>query len=256
MNIYDLVARAAFVACALLSLFLGNASAASFDCAEQMDKAQGAKILPLVESKYRSVKDLTSEFLQQSLFAGLERRETSKGHLYFAKPGMMDWVYEQPEAQRFVTDGKTVWYYQPGFNQVTVTDFSTSFSSQVPVTFLLGVGSLSDSFELASACKTGEGILLELHPKRTDDNLSKFYLLVRASDYAPSGARVLDVGGNETQILLLGVEINKGTAGRRFTFDIPRGADVIDQRSLPQAERSSSISEATIVESPSKGADH
>ena len=206
-----------------------GAGAAPFDCREEVPGAN-EKLLSQVEARYREVSVLQAEFFQSSFLIGVDRSEVSKGSVFFKKPGMMDWVYNEPEKQRFVSDGKTIWYYQPALNQTTITEFKNTFETELPVTFLLGIGSLVDSFNLKRACLGEEGIVLELQPKKSEGNLSGFSLLVNPRDYSPLGARTLDAGGNETTILLMKVVVNPPKFEHPFTFDIPRGVDIIDKR--------------------------
>ncbi|HQH27291.1 MAG TPA: outer-membrane lipoprotein carrier protein LolA, partial [Oligoflexia bacterium] len=80
------------------------------------------------------------------------------------------------------------------------------------------------------ACAAAAGTVLELAPLRPDPNLQQFYLLVDKVRHAPLGARVIDIGGNETVISLSGAVFDAPVAEERFKFQIPRGADVIDKR--------------------------
>lgn len=212
----------------VVCLSAAPAQSASFECREALSPDQ--KLLTDVEKRYRDVSDLSAQFFQQSLFIGLDKSEASRGEVHFKKPGMMDWNYAEPDKQRFISDAKTVWFYQPELNQVTITDFTNTFESDLPVTFLIGIGSLHESFDLQKACKGDEGIILELQPKRSEGTLSNFFLLVRADDYSPVGARTLDVGGNETTIMLVNPKYNEKLSDHQFRFEIPRGSDIIDQR--------------------------
>lgn len=236
-----------------LALFLllmpALAKASAFECSGDLDSGLKANLLNLAEKKYREISGLRAQFIQQSLFAGWDKKDFSKGTVVFKRPGMMDWSYEQPEAQRFVSDGHVVWFYQPSFNQVAITDFENSFSSDVPYTFLLGIGSLVKSFSLQSACKTGEGIMVQLQPKEADKNLSQFYLLLRASDYAPIGAKIRDVGGTETTFMFINEIFNPNLQSEQFVFEIPKGVDVLDSR---KEFTHSKVSESDLVGSASE----
>jgi outer membrane lipoprotein carrier protein len=203
-------------------------AADEFNCVGELPENLKNSLISKVEARYLEVNSLVAAFSQRSTFIGLEKQQSSSGRLSFLRPGMMDWVYQQPEEQRFVADGATLWFFQPALDQVTVGDFKNSFSSDLPVTFLLGLGKLSNAFSMKNACKTVSGILLDLRPK--DENLESFALLVRANDYTPIGARILDAGGNETSILFAELQINSPLKKEQFSFVIPQGIDVIDQR--------------------------
>lgn len=201
-----------------------------FECEKELKPNEQSGILGSVEKRYSAFSDLKAKFIQNSFFAGLAKHSVSKGTVLFKRPGMMDWNYEQPDRQRFVTDGKTLWFYQPDLNQVTLGDFSQSFSSDLPISFLLGVGRLQENFSVGNACYSSEGIVLKLKPMKPDPNLEEFYLLLRKSDRIPIGARIIDVAGNETSITFQEVELEVQLKSQAFTFNIPEGVDIIDKR--------------------------
>lgn len=199
-------------------------------CAQVIPEKEYESLLKSVENRYGEISDVAANFVQRSFFLGLSRTVKSRGTVYFKRPGMMDWSYEEPEKQRFVGDGTFLWFFQPALNQVTVTDFKSSFSSDLPVSFLIGVGSIREQFSLRSACRNGEEIELKLESKKPDPNLDDFTLWLRSSDYTPIGANVVDVSGNETQINMHEIIINSNLPEERFKFEIPAGVDIIDQR--------------------------
>lgn len=201
-----------------------------FSCEGSIKAEQRNKLLPAIESAYRTIGDLRAQFVQRSYFAGLDKSEYSKGAVSFKKPGMMDWDYQEPEKQRFVADGKTLWFYQPELRQVTINDFERAFSSDIPVSFLLGLGSLQENFSLQQACRSERGLALELTPQKPDSTLQRFFLTVEPTSYLPVAAKVVDISGNETTITLINSEINKGISEQQFVFAAPQGVDVIDQR--------------------------
>lgn len=221
-----------------------------FECSAELATTKQAKLLDSVEQRYRAVKSVSADFEQQSYFAGLDQIETSQGQVVFKTPGKMDWQYVAPQRQRFVADGKTLWFFQEEENQVTLGDFEESFRSDLPVSFLLGVGTLQESFSLKSACRAGEYLLAKLEPKTTDPGLQAFMLLVRPKDYVPVGAKILDVGGNETAIVLTDIKLNKSVQDARFKFSIPMGVDIIDRRKRVQLKTTVIESDVAQVDSP------
>jgi len=220
--------------CSLIfSLKTGSAVADELNCATKAS----VKITTLdgIEKRYKTFSSLKASFVQTSYFVGLDKREQSKGEVLFQKPGKMSWNYMDPTPQSFISDGKSISFYQPKLNQVTLSDFKESFSSEVPVTFLLGIGSLQASFEAVGSCKADGGLLIELKPKKTDATLSNFYLLVDEKELTPLGAKVIDLGGNETTIRLIGPVFDSAIPASQFLFSIPKGVDVIDNRGPSQA---------------------
>ncbi len=215
----------------LLSLFTAEASAeeGAFKCGAKLSATQSKGLLAAIEKRYHDFKDLSAEFRQRSYFIGLSNTVESTGSIRFKKPGMMDWNYLTPDKQRFIADGKTLWFYQPKQNQVTMGEFKDSFSSKLPVSFLLGIGKLQERFTLESACSSKLGTVAKLKGL-ADKNLDEFYLLVDKKSHLPRGAKIVDIGGNETEIVFENISFKDAHLAKSFQFDIPRGVDIIDQR--------------------------
>jgi outer membrane lipoprotein carrier protein len=199
----------------------------AFSCAEIENSGVKNTILHTVQESYHNVKGLEADFFQSSSLLGMEERVVSEGSLKFLKPGMMDWQYTEPTPQRFVTDGKEVWYYEPGVNQVTVGSLSGTFSSDIPVSFLLGIGDLSKSFEVENVCKNEQGILIALLPGEDEQSLKTFYLLVDKDSYLPIGAKLIDVGDTSTEFLFQKSKTEVSLSEDDFKFSPPAGVDIV-----------------------------
>lgn len=230
-----------FAACAALLLSQQARSAAAAEdsspfasllCPDAAQRKEEENLLEKVEKRYAEISDLSAKFLQQSYFLGSDETKESGGTVYFKRPGKMDWVYNPPEEQRFTSDGSTVWWYQPKDNQIVLRDLKQSFTSDVPVSFLLGVGKLRESFKFAAKCSVGRGTLISLLPLHANASLDRFFLLVDKKDYSPLGARIVDAGGNETSIIFDTPKLNSGIDGSHFQQSIPKGTDIIDERSF------------------------
>ncbi len=229
------------------------AHATTFTCIgrEALDNAELNRTLLAVEKRYASIKDLSAAFHQQSTFTGLNQTKASTGVVFFRSPGMMNWEYTKPVPQIFVGDGTVLWFYQPDLNQVTLSDFKRSFSTELPVSFLLGLGKVGDNFKAERGCRFENLLLVELVPLSPDPNLSAFHLLVDAKDHTPRGAKVIDVGGNETTILFEEVKLNSNVPLDRFAFTVPKGVDVIDNRvatgPTDSSKRGNTVTESDLV---------
>ena len=117
---------------AVLYFFLSAApshAAGEFACVSELQPEVSKTLVAAVEAQYKEFSELTAKFTQYSFFIGLGRKKEikSEGTVAFKKPGKMSWEYKTPEAQSFVTDGDTLWFYQPDLKQVTLGDFKKSF---------------------------------------------------------------------------------------------------------------------------------
>ena len=200
----------------------------AFTCISPISIKEKTNLLEEVAANFNALSSLKADFEQNSILLGFSQSNSSKGQLIFKKIGMMDWHYISPEEQRFITDGKTVWFYQKALNQVTISNFKNTFSTDLPVSFLLGLSSLDKEFKLKSTCMTYLGQVLKLEPVKQDPNLSKFELVVDSNSKSPLAVKVTDVGGNDTEIILKNVRRDINIDNAKFEYRIPRGVDVIN----------------------------
>lgn len=202
----------------------------AFKCTASIDGSAQSELVAAIEKQYTTIDSLEAKFEQRSYVLAQNRETIDRGTVAFRKPGKMNWEYQAPNAQSFITDGTVLWYFQPQLNQVELRDFTRSFQSDLPVSFLLGIGRLSESFTLKSACRSTQGVIAEFLAKRAESNLQEFSLLVDPATHTPLGARIIDVGGNETEILFASLQTNTAVSESKFTFEIPKGTDIIDSR--------------------------
>ena len=70
--------------------------------------------LSFIQQRYQSISSFTGEFVQTSIRNDEDSIPVvAEGKVSFLRPGKMRWEYETPEEQLLVTDGKTVWLYDP-----------------------------------------------------------------------------------------------------------------------------------------------
>jgi outer membrane lipoprotein carrier protein len=187
-----------------------------------------------VQSHYDAVKDLEAHFDQVThsiAFAGSSAgEERSSGEVIFAKPGRMRWSYEKPEKSLVVSDGDTLWLYDPSAHQVQVMPVGKGFLSGAAIEFLLGEGRIEKSFEVkAQGCGSDEVELL-LQPRK-DATYEHLELDVDPTTGAIRESVVVDLFGNRTEVRFSDVHENRGVAASVFHFEPPAGTQVLELKS-------------------------
>ena len=227
--------------CALFFPIVVAAQLQVFECARHkaLTKAELNGAVDAVQKRYAALSGFNSDFVQYSFLAALEVSELSSGKVVFSKPGKMRWEYEKPDQQLFITKDQTLWLYQPADKQVLIDNFSAAFSSDLPVSFLMGLGDLSSAFKAVSGCKSEDGLVLELAPKGAtstkEEGLKTMKLLVSPKDYTPNGAQIYDVAGNINSFVFGKLEPNPEIEASTFAAQFPPGTDVIDRREAHQS---------------------
>jgi outer membrane lipoprotein carrier protein len=76
-------------------------------------------LLQRTQTAYQALAGFQGEFQQEDREPS-GRVLTAKGKIAYRKPGQMRWEYAAPNEQLLVTDGTTVWLFDPLLENVTV----------------------------------------------------------------------------------------------------------------------------------------
>jgi outer membrane lipoprotein carrier protein len=202
----------------------------------------GQTVLVEIQKRYESTNDLEASFLQEYIGKVMKRPQRGEGKVFLKKKGMMRWDYRVPN-QRLISNGLTLWYFQPEENQVFVSDISKVIKEKTPLAFLAGEGDLSQDFKLLnfneSISQKEENFVLELAPKEPDAALSKLTLTVDKKTYYVVQADVFDGLGNVTRTRFIDIKTNAGLSNSFFQFTIPPGTEVIKMQgsTAPSAKK-------------------
>lgn len=213
----------------------GWAQLRAFECGAKpktITQADAQELLDQVQQRYQQVSALKANFTQQSYLAALDMIETSNGQVLFSQPGKMRWDYESPTEQVFIIQDETIWFHQPEQRQLSIDRVRRVLLADLPVSFLFGIGNLSERFKIKLACQNSAGAVLQMEPLNTaGGELQSFKLLVDPSTKLPTGGAVTTVGGNITALLLEKLQLLTQRIGSEsFELDLPAGTDIIDRR--------------------------
>jgi len=192
--------------------------------------ATGQEVLNEIQNRYEKTNDFEANFMQEYIGKVMKQANKGEGKVYFKKKGMMRWDYTVPN-QKLISDGHTLWYYQPEEKQVLVSDISKVLKEKTPLAFLAGEGNLGRDFNLLnlneSVSQKEDNYVVELAPKEPLATLSKLILTVDKKTYIVLQADVVDGLGNVTRTRFIETKTNVGLSNSFFQFTIPPGTDVI-----------------------------
>jgi len=157
-----------------------------------------------------------SAHFRQSLRFSDGSKQLYRGELDVLPPGRFRWRYIEPFEQLFVSDGFTIWHYEPDLMQVSVLREMTDVD---PVVMRL----------LGGRIDVGDVHLIEAHPGEHRYHVrlateTKVWIGVQDGrlDYVEGH----DVLGNINRISLENVSLQTPDVGR-FVFVAPEGVDVV-----------------------------
>ena len=143
----------------------------------------------------------------------------------------MRWLYEAPEEQLLVTNGKTMWLYDPLLENVTVQKLE-KITEGTALSFLLGLGNLQTDFihrEISKNLLSGQdGLIVELEPKKSTANLAFIQLNVHPETYNLQTIALMDQQDNYRTIQLMNMKYNLEIEDNFFEFTVTNDMEVIE----------------------------
>jgi len=159
--------------------------------------------------------------------------ETSTGKVYMQNPGRYRWEYAEPYVQLLITDSQTLWIYDKDLEQVTIKDVSQAIDN-TPAAIISGKKNINENFVVVNMGMIEGYDWIELTPRDIENQ----YRSVRIGfDKNNLGMMILnDNLGQITRIDFLNPERNQRFGGPLFTFEMPQGVDVIDERQTEKTD--------------------
>ncbi len=187
-----------------------------------------ATIVKKLQARYDETRAFKAKFVQEMKVASLGVSDKADGTVVFKKPGKMRWDFQAPTAQQIISDGTTLWISQPDDRQVLKAPFKGAFVSTTPVSFLLGVGRITDDFRPeadARGCSSAN-LYVRLVAKSSEDIGAVSFGVDRAT-YDIVEAAVTDPLGNVTTLSFSEIARNIDVPDATFEFVVPAGVDVL-----------------------------
>ena len=203
-------------------LFLGSVSQL---IAEEND------LIKVIQKQYQSIRSFSGRFIQSSHLADTETGpKIAEGLVSYKRPGKMHWLYESPEEQLLVTNGQTIWLYDPLLENVTVQKLE-KITEGTALSFLLGLGDLKVDFTQREISKNliidQEGLILELKPKKNTANLAFIQLNVHPETFNLQAIALIDQQDNYRIIQLMNMKYNIEIEDKFFEFIVTNDMEVI-----------------------------
>ncbi|WP_439888564.1 outer membrane lipoprotein chaperone LolA [Pseudomonas sp. MBLB4123] len=169
---------------------------------------------------------LTARFSQLTLDGSGTQLQETAGQLALKRPGLFRWHTDEPMEQLLVSNGEKVWLYDPDLEQVTIQTLDQRLT-HTPALLLSGdVSKISENFEISHK-EGGSVVDFTLKPKAKDSLFDSLRLSFRSG--VLNDMQLIDSIGQRTNILFLNVQMNESLDDGQFSFDIPEGADVIQE---------------------------
>ena len=164
---------------------------------------------------------LSAQFEQHMVDANGVELQQSNGLFQVAKPNSLRWIVEQPMPQQVISDGNSLWVYDPNIEQVMVQPFTGDIQS-APAMLFSGDLQALDSAYLVEQLSAGSFLLT------AEQGTSLFSSVqIDFDNLLPTFIALTDNLGQVTRISFSELEYNPPLGADLFVFEIPLGVDVI-----------------------------
>ncbi|MBE4157755.1 outer membrane lipoprotein chaperone LolA [Vibrio parahaemolyticus] len=165
----------------------------------------------------------SADFSQQVISPEGETVMEGEGSVEIARPSLFRWSTTFPDENLLVSDGKTLWYYSPFIEQVSIY-WQEQATEQTPFVLLTrNRASDWDNYKISQ-----KGNEFTLIPTAVDSTQGQFQINIDAKGVV-KGFNVIEQDGQKGLFTFSNVKLGKPKADR-FTFTVPKGVEVDDQR--------------------------
>jgi outer membrane lipoprotein carrier protein len=194
------------------------------------------QVVTAIEERYSTLMDFSASFSQSTSIPGFPKPQQAQGTLALRRPEggkpQFRFDYRSPR-QTIVSDGTTLWYYQPEAQTVLIQRLDGPQGGNLAraVSFIADLGSIRRDFNISyatPAADTPGNPRLLLTPKR--NGLFRSLQLTIAASIVGSDtpnsfpvleAVLVDLAGTRTTFRYRDTAINQGLPASRFSFRVP-----------------------------------
>ncbi|HAD48506.1 outer membrane lipoprotein carrier protein [Idiomarina aquatica] len=174
-----------------------------------------------LQQKLESMQSLQANFSQQVTADNGDVLQQLTGELTIQRPNKMRWKTNPPDDTLMIASGDTVWYYNPFVEQVTIYQQQDATANSPMLLLLTGSDEQWQGYQVTESAPNEYHIVSdtaesELNLGFTNDMLTDIELQQQ--------------GGDTITLELTDVAVNPSLERQLFTFDVPDGVDVDDQR--------------------------
>jgi len=216
---------------AILILLLSTTAPARPETIAPAGSKDLRQVLDRLQRHYHDTNSFTANFTEDVTAAGAPTR-TRKGTVAFRKPGRMRWEFTDPDKETIVSDGETLFSYDPDLNQVLETPLKQALKSSSATSFLLGIGNINRDFKAAFASPpTPTGLVDLILDARTGGY--KIEVGLDPKTYNLTTLTLTDQLGDVTRIDFTDIHDNAPLPDSTFAFNVPPGADIVTAPASP-----------------------
>jgi len=181
----------------------------------------------VVQEFVASVQSYQADFIQILQNKSGEVLEEEAGQLWLLRPGQFRWEYAVPWERQIVANEESIWLYDAELEQVTVRSAEGALRNS-PAALLVGDMTALEDYDFSGNRKADGTVMVKLEPLTGHGDFVSIGLGFAKGELVL--LELYDRFDQHTLIHFSNIVRNPSLNPVLFSFEIPEGADVIDQR--------------------------
>lgn len=173
-----------------------------------------------------STQSFQANFVQKTYKETSADVEESEGYFWLQKPLKFNWSVSLPFEQQVISDGETLWVYDPDLEQATYQSLNNDLQRTPAFILTQPRESIGEQYRVIEA-KNQSPRVFKLLPYDEEAVFSELLLIF--IDDVIAGIQIIDSLGQETVVDFTDVLVNTELASDLFEFNPPPGTDLFEQ---------------------------
>jgi outer membrane lipoprotein carrier protein len=190
------------------------------------EETQSTVIKNALMAKLKLIKHFSGRFEQQVFDVDGNQLQTGAGKLSISKPNKVRWETKTPDESLIVSDGKTLWVFDPFIEQASAYDLQNSIAN-TPI--LLLTSQSSELWQNYNVNQVDDNTFV-ITSKDSNSQVKTLELSFAPQSDKLIGFIILDATGQLSKISLLNVNYSIKPDEQTFKFTLPDGVHLDDQR--------------------------
>lgn len=185
-------------------------------------------------SKLKQLAHFSADFTQNILDANGELLQQGTGNLSISKPNLVNWQTTAPDETLIISDGATLWFYDPFIEQASAYSLSDSIANTPILLLTSDDPQLWQQYDVVAINAADKTLRFDVLPKAQDSQIKKLSLaFVKATTGKVSELSEFsfqDSTGQISQIILSNFNSQTQPNSDLFSFTLPEGVRLEDKR--------------------------
>ncbi|MGF7452525.1 outer membrane lipoprotein chaperone LolA [Pasteurella bettyae] len=176
-----------------------------------------------LQQRLAQVNYFSADFIQNVSSANGKNVQNGSGKLQIKRPNLFRMDNKAPQETQIISDGKTLWFYDPFVDQVTANWVKDAVNN---TPFVLLTSDDKANWNQYTVQQNADTFVLK--PKAKNSNIKQFDIRIDSNGVL-KGFSTIEKDGQSNLYILRNIT-NNPLADSLFQFSVPKGAEFDDQR--------------------------